>query len=63
MCSARKAGFQHLTLHTSDQMQVAKHLYERMGFARYPALDFSPMGGIIIQGYRLDLQTYKGPRS
>ena len=53
---AAEAGFQYLTLHTNDQMQVARHLYERMGFVRFPPLDFSPMEGVTIKGYRLDVE-------
>jgi hypothetical protein len=36
-------------------MQVAMRLYERMGFARAPDLDFSPAPGITVKGYRLPL--------
>ena len=54
---ARKSGAQALTLHTTDMMQVAMQMYERMGFARAPALDFSPGEGYLIKGYRLDLNS------
>jgi hypothetical protein len=30
-------------------------LYESMGFARAPDLDFSPAPGILAKGYRLPL--------
>ena len=30
-------------------------MYERMGFVREPATDFSPAEGVLIKGYRLDL--------
>ena len=53
---ALKAGFPYLTLHTSDQMQAARRLYARMGFVRFPPLDFCPMEGVVIEGYRLDLE-------
>lgn len=52
---ARAAGAPALTLHTTEIMQVAMRLYERMGFARAPDLDFSPAPGITVKGYRLPL--------
>jgi GNAT superfamily N-acetyltransferase len=52
---ARSAGFKYLTLHTSDEMQVAGRLYARLGFVRYPELDFAPAEGVLVKGYRLDL--------
>lgn len=50
---ARGSGATALTLHTTDMMQVARHLYQRMGFERAPDLDFSPAPGITVKGYRL----------
>jgi len=50
---ARAAGAPALTLHTADIMAVAMRLYERMGFARAPELDYSPAPGITAKGYRL----------
>jgi hypothetical protein len=38
-----------------DLMQAAIRLYEDMGFARAPELDFSPAPGFTVKGYRLDL--------
>jgi GNAT superfamily N-acetyltransferase len=52
---ARVAGAPALTLHTFEIMQVAMRLYERMGFARAPELDFSPAPGITVKGHRLPL--------
>jgi GNAT superfamily N-acetyltransferase len=52
---ARAAGAPALTLHTTEMMQVAMRLYERMGFARAPELDFSPAPRITVKGYRLPL--------
>ncbi len=45
-----------LTLHTTEIMQTAMRLYERMGFVRAPELDFQPAPDVIIKGYRLDLR-------
>jgi len=49
-----------LTLHTTEMMRVARHLYERMGFVRAPDLDFHPAPGLTIRGYRLDLERSTG---
>ena len=52
---ARRAGAAAITLHTTDMMQVAMQMYERMGFGRAPELDFRPTEDVIIKGYRLNL--------
>jgi GNAT superfamily N-acetyltransferase len=52
---ARQAGAVALALHTTDMMQVAMQMYERMGFVRVPETDFQPAPGVVIKGYRLDL--------
>jgi predicted N-acetyltransferase YhbS len=52
---ARRSGAKALTLHTADMMKVAMAMYERMGFARAPELDFKPAPDLTIKGYRLDL--------
>ena len=52
---ARSAGATALTLHTTDVMQAAMRLYERLGFERAHDLDLEPAPGIIAKGYRLDL--------
>ena len=36
-------------------MRAAIHLYERMGFKRYPEFDFSVGDNVTVRGYRLDL--------
>ncbi len=51
----RKAGGRVLSLHTTDVMQTALRMYERMGFVRAPELDFHPAPGVTVKGYRLDL--------
>jgi GNAT superfamily N-acetyltransferase len=50
---SRAAGAPTLALHTTDMMRVAMGLYERMGFARAPELDFTPAPGVVVKGYRL----------
>jgi len=52
---ARQSGATVLTLHTTDPMRVAMHLYERMGFVRAPELDFHPAQDVTIKGYRFSL--------
>ena len=52
---ARQSGATALTLHTADIMQAAMRLYERLGFQRAPELDFEPVPGATIKGYRLSL--------
>jgi GNAT superfamily N-acetyltransferase len=53
---ARQAGARILGLHTTDFMQAARRMYERMGFVRAPEIDFEPAPGLTIEGYRLDLE-------
>jgi GNAT superfamily N-acetyltransferase len=49
------AGARMLCLHTMDIMDVAVRLYERLGYVRAPELDFSPVPGMVVKGYRLHL--------
>ena len=53
---ARQSGAAALTLHTTDIMQAAMRLYERLGFGRAPELDIQPAPGVTIKGYRLGLE-------
>lgn len=52
---ARRAGATELGLHTSESMQTAIQMYERMGFVRYPADDFHPPGAEVVTAYRRKL--------
>jgi GNAT superfamily N-acetyltransferase len=52
---ARAEDRRRLVLHTGDWMPAAKHLYESLSFQRDTALDFSPVPGIDLLGYSLDL--------
>ena len=56
---ARAAGRRRIVLHTGHWMAAARHLYESIGFVRDPAIDFSPVPGVDIMAYALDLH---GPR-
>jgi len=53
---ARKRGARALSLHTTDMMQTARRMYERMGFVRAPELDFQPAPEVTVMGFRLDLE-------
>ena len=53
---ARQSGAGVLTLHTTEMMQAALRVYERMGFVRAPELDFHPAPGLTIKGYRRALR-------
>ncbi len=53
---ARLSGASSLTLHTTEIMEAAMRLYERLGFRRAPELDFQPAPSITIKGYRLGLE-------
>ncbi len=53
---ARRLGAACLNLHTTDMMQVAMRMYERMGFIRIPELDFHPDPSVTVKAFRLDLE-------
>ncbi len=42
-------------LHTAGIMNIARQMYERMGFARVPEHDFHPRPGTVVMAYRLQL--------
>ena len=44
-------------LHTTEMMEVARALYERMGFVRVPEYDFSP-STMHVYAYRYDLAPF-----
>jgi GNAT superfamily N-acetyltransferase len=52
---AREANSDALTLHTMPPMQSALRLYTRMGFQPAPELNFEPVPGFTVNGYRLTL--------
>jgi predicted N-acetyltransferase YhbS len=51
----RLLGAVCLNLHTTDMMQVAMRMYERMGFVRAPELDFYPDPSVTVKAYRFEL--------
>ncbi|HEY9777562.1 MAG TPA: GNAT family N-acetyltransferase [Planktothrix sp.] len=52
---ARAEGWPTITLHTTVLMQTAKQMYERRGYERYTDIDFVPVPGFTVWGYRKDI--------
>ncbi|MGY5882849.1 GNAT family N-acetyltransferase [Modestobacter lacusdianchii] len=52
---ARAAGRHRMVLSTGDRMHAAHRLYERLGFTRLPERDWTPVPGIDLWVYALDL--------
>ncbi|HEY6057264.1 MAG TPA: GNAT family N-acetyltransferase, partial [Candidatus Limnocylindrales bacterium] len=52
---ARGAGRRRLVLLTRPEYAAARALYERLGFRRDPERDLSPVPGVDLIGYQLDL--------
>lgn len=57
LARARADGRRRMVLHTGAWMPAAVRLYERMGFARVPDLDFVPVPGVDLIAYSFDLAT------
>lgn len=53
--AAREQGHGEVVLHTTKAMQAAWGMYERLGFARSPDLDFV-QGELPVFGFRLSLR-------
>jgi ribosomal protein S18 acetylase RimI-like enzyme len=51
----RQAKVSVIGLHTTEVMDIARRMYERMGFERFPESDFHPAPGITVMAYRLKL--------
>lgn len=51
---AQQRGSQQMILHTTHAMKIAWGMYERMGFSRFPSLDFQ-QGTLNVYGFYLDL--------
>jgi ribosomal protein S18 acetylase RimI-like enzyme len=52
---ARAAGKTRMVLSTDVRMTAAHRLYERLGFTRLPERDWSPIPGVDLLAYALDL--------
>ncbi|MBI4296811.1 MAG: GNAT family N-acetyltransferase [Chloroflexi bacterium] len=51
----RKWGIRTIGLRTTEVMDIARRMYERLGFVRVPEFDFHPTPDTIVMAYRLDL--------
>ena len=51
----RQRGISILGLHTTPLMDVARGMYERMGFVREPRFDHRPGFENVVMAYRLDV--------
>src|SRR5436190_3781959 len=51
---ARELGKARIVLHTTRAMQTAWAMYERLGFVRFPEIDFR-QGGLEVFGFQLSL--------
>jgi ribosomal protein S18 acetylase RimI-like enzyme len=52
---ARAAGKRRMVISTAPLMTAAHRLYERLGFTRLPERDWSPVPGVDLLVYALDL--------
>jgi ribosomal protein S18 acetylase RimI-like enzyme len=52
---ARAAGKRRMVLSTDPLMTAAHRLYERLGFTRLPERDWSPVPGVDLLVYAIDL--------
>ncbi len=52
---AKQSGSKTMTLHTTVLMQTAKQMYEKRGYVKYPEIDFEPVPGFVVWGYRKEL--------
>jgi ribosomal protein S18 acetylase RimI-like enzyme len=52
---ARAAGKARMVLSTDPRMTAAHRLYGRLGFSRLPERDWTPVPGVELRVYALDL--------
>jgi len=51
---AKKENHKHLLIHSTKSMMTAWKMYERIGFVRYPEIDFN-QNNVSVFGFRLTL--------
>jgi ribosomal protein S18 acetylase RimI-like enzyme len=51
----RERGYRGVVLSTLAEMSAAHRVYELLGFRRTPELDWSPLPGVSLIAFRLDL--------
>jgi len=54
-----RAGKARVVLHTTHLMSTARRWYERSGYFRFEAIDFSPVPGFLVMGFAKDLKAKK----
>jgi ribosomal protein S18 acetylase RimI-like enzyme len=52
---AAALGARRVVICSATSMQAAHHLYRRRGFVRRPDLDWSPVPGVDLLAFSLDL--------
>ena len=52
---SREQGAAAFALHTTPYMELAREMYERMGFVRVPEYDFHPRPEMTVMAYKYDL--------
>ena len=51
---AKKLNHKQLFIHSTESMEIARGMYERIGFLRYPEIDFN-QGGLPVFGFKLKI--------
>jgi ribosomal protein S18 acetylase RimI-like enzyme len=54
-CERRATPSGAMILHTTHLMTTAKAMYERRGYERYEAIDFEPVPGFVVLGFKKSL--------
>jgi ribosomal protein S18 acetylase RimI-like enzyme len=57
---ARELGLSHVVMSTRTEMVHAHRIYERLGFVRTPARDWSPVPGVELMTYAVTLGSDTG---
>lgn len=52
---AKEDGFESMSLHTTQLMLTAKAMYERRGYERFPEIDFEPVPGFTVWGFKKEI--------
>ncbi len=55
----RRMGKARVVLHTTQLMSIARAWYERSGYSRFEAIDFSPVPGFLVMGFAKDFTKRK----
>jgi len=58
----RRDAAHRMVLSTQVQARAAHRLYERLGFTRVPALDWTPVPGVDLIGYAMAVPAGESPR-